>query len=225
MGKAADILTAINWFIHPYKDEEGVDAFISCLTQHNNVDLGEQGTLTEISEEFHETSTEVGDLTMVVMVDEQLYKFGCFLNKEEGAQWVNASLTEMDKLEANVTIPDNYRSGDGVLLEKMRAAIDSYPVRDKFLNSPSTFVQDVSPDKARGTALITLESIGTVQFEAEKRGMENGGHDIWVVFSHDQHLYKLSGWYDSYGGSDYTKAILTEVVAKEQTVIYYEEIG
>lgn len=225
MDEVTEVFAAINTFIHPYKKMQGVNAVIDCLTCGEEVDLGMYGILVEVSEEFHdETPEEASSLTMELVVADQLYKLVCFLNKKDGPEWVNASLTQIEKKESNLIIAEDCYGENLSQLKKIKEAIENYPVKDKRYNSIHSFAQDLLSLEDGQHPQITLDGLGIVVHEADKRGVEKGGADIWIVFSRNHHLYKLAGCYYSYGGSDYENATLSEVAAKDKIVIIYEEL-
>jgi hypothetical protein len=68
-----------------------------------------------------------------------------------------------------------------------------------------------------------LPGLGEVTLVDSKPGQEGGGEDIWVVFLIGDQLFKLTGWYGSWDGSNWEEGEVFEVVAEEKIVVVYNK--
>lgn len=69
---------------------------------------------------------------------------------------------------------------------------------------------------------LEIPGIGLAKFVADHGGMDEGS-DRWVVFEVNGQLYKKSGFYSSYEGTDWDSD-LQEVKAVERPVTFYEAV-
>jgi len=70
---------------------------------------------------------------------------------------------------------------------------------------------------------VELDGLGEVTLVDSKPGFEGGGEDIWVVFHVGNQLFKLTGWYGSWDGSNWDEGDVFEVVAEEKIVVVYNK--
>jgi hypothetical protein len=70
---------------------------------------------------------------------------------------------------------------------------------------------------------VELPEFGEVTLVDSKPGHEGGGEDIWVVFLIGDQLFKLTGWYGSWDGSNWEEGEVFEVVAEEKIVVVYNK--
>ena len=225
MNKTEEILLAIRNFEGTAGWKNGVDGFIEALSYKTYVPLPICGYAERIQENF--SPYEGSDVSVIFMMDKQLWELTGFrLHDDElfDENPIELKLEAVDSKRATVHILASYEGQNMDRVEKVREAIQNYPVTDKYFNPSQTFAQDLfsRPDDLHRETI--LEGLGKVVHQDEKKGVENGGLDIWIVFSCEGHLYKLSGYYDSYDGSNYESATLSEVVAKQKTITVYEEL-
>jgi hypothetical protein len=70
---------------------------------------------------------------------------------------------------------------------------------------------------------VELDGLGEVTLVDSKPGQEGGGEDIWIVFHVGNQLFKLTGWYGSWDGSNWDEGDVFEVVAEEKIVVVYNK--
>lgn len=105
--------------------------------------------------------------------------------------------------ETNEKEPENWRENFA------QALLDG-----KEWNSQTKEYEDVT---------VELDGFGAVTLVDSKPGFEGGGEDIWIVFLVGDQLFKLTGWYGSWDGSNWEEGDVFEVVAEEKVVVVYNK--
>lgn len=68
---------------------------------------------------------------------------------------------------------------------------------------------------------VALNGVGVAILVAGKFGEEGGGENIWFVFSINDELFQINGYYASYDGSNWDDSNVEAVKPKEITQIIY----
>ncbi len=82
------------------------------------------------------------------------------------------------------------------------------------------FVETMTYTWNNPTPTVEL-ALGAATYVDGKLGREGGGEDIWFVFSLGGDLYRLSGWYSSYDGSNWEDSTPELVVPEEKIITIY----
>ena len=68
---------------------------------------------------------------------------------------------------------------------------------------------------------VTLPNIGVATLVEGDFGTEGGGDSAWVVFSINNELFQINGYYSSYDGTTWDGPYVEAVKSKEITKIIY----
>jgi len=71
---------------------------------------------------------------------------------------------------------------------------------------------------------VELDGIGTAVYQDGKYGEEGGGEDVWVVFQLGENMYRITGYYNSYDGSEWSTDGMHAVMPYERTIIDYKPV-
>jgi len=89
-------------------------------------------------------------------------------------------------------------------IEQLSRAINSYP------DGVDELIYEIRTP-------FELDGVGTIEWVAQNDGGVGDGGEIWFVFSHEGHLYRLSGFYSSYDSNEWDDEVVEvfpRVIAK-----------
>jgi len=102
-------------------------------------------------------------------------------------------------------------------LNEIHEALRAYKNNDGI----EEFVEDLTWNKKTAD----LGSLGVATHADSKVGIEGEGEHIWLVFELGGSFYRLTGYYNSYDGSNWDEyGDLEEVKPVQKTITVYEKI-
>lgn len=102
------------------------------------------------------------------------------------------------------------------------AAINQY--RNGYESGANGFVEALEPYYRAPRPEVELPDIGTAVYQDGKFGEEGGGEDVWVVFQIGEDMYRMTGYYNSYDGSEWNTYGMHAVMPYERTIIDYKRV-
>jgi hypothetical protein len=109
-------------------------------------------------------------------------------------------------------------------IAEISGAINQY--RNGYDSGANGFVEELRPSFGNRNAHpeVELPGIGVAVHQDGKFGEEGGGEDVWVVFQIGEDMYRMTGYYNSYDGSEWDTHGMHAVMPYERTIIDYKPV-
>lgn len=95
--------------------------------------------------------------------------------------------------------------------------------------SPDRFVTDLNPvsnwSREANSGTLMLPGVGQAEFVDAQFGSEGSGSEVWIVFNVKDELFKMTGFYSSWDGTDWNGYNIFRVEPEEVVMVIYRPIS